>query len=89
MAEFADCSDRYHAHSELQRADGLYGAFVIHEPVDPDSFDQEYEKDMLLLIGDWYHRPAFKVWDYYTDWTNFGVEVSLHHFKQYSAKQRA
>jgi FtsP/CotA-like multicopper oxidase with cupredoxin domain len=88
MAEIADCSDRYHAHSELQRADGLYGAFVIHEPVDSENFDKEYEKDMLLLIGDWYHRPALKVWDYYTDWTNFGVEVSLHHIKQDSAEQR-
>jgi hypothetical protein len=36
----------------------------------------EYEEDLALMIGDWYHRSAQEVQDYYTDWTNFGLEES-------------
>ncbi|EFR03577.1 iron transport multicopper oxidase FET3 [Nannizzia gypsea CBS 118893] len=60
----------YHAHSGLQRAEGLYGGLVVHEPSAPsmriardsamhtEAFKYQYEKEHLLLIGDWYHRPA-------------------------------
>ncbi|OAL72668.1 laccase [Trichophyton violaceum] len=60
----------YHAHSALQRAEGLYGGFVVHKPSTPsmriardpaihaDAVKYQYEKEHLLLIGDWYHRPA-------------------------------
>ncbi|KAG0648377.1 Diphenol oxidase 2 [Hyphodiscus hymeniophilus] len=54
----------YHSHSELQRADGLYGGLVIHRRFEQgfsesDNFD--YEDDRLLLVGDWYHRSAADV----------------------------
>ena len=72
---------RYHAHSELQRADGLYGAFIVHAAPDsetPEIMAYQYDEDLALLVGDWYHRSSQKVLNYYTDWTNFGVEVSEH-----------
>ncbi|KAK2810641.1 hypothetical protein FQN49_008520, partial [Arthroderma sp. PD_2] len=63
----------YHAHSGLQRAEGLYGGLVVHRPSAPsiraarnqavqtDSVKYQYQKEHLLLIGDWYHRPAHDI----------------------------
>jgi FtsP/CotA-like multicopper oxidase with cupredoxin domain len=55
---------RYHAHSDFQRSDGLYGGFVVHEPFKHGLSESEkygYDKEQLLLIGDWYHRSAEEV----------------------------
>ncbi|WEW57588.1 hypothetical protein PRK78_003055 [Emydomyces testavorans] len=63
----------YHSHSGLQRGDGLYGGLVVHRPAMPairgmrtrrlqaDSVKYNYHSEHLLLIGDWYHRPAEEV----------------------------
>ncbi|KUJ20809.1 uncharacterized protein LY89DRAFT_611217 [Mollisia scopiformis] len=67
----------YHAHSELQRADGLYGPLIVHERLNTanaESRNFEYDEDLALMVGDWYHRSTSQVQDYYTDWTNFGNE---------------
>ncbi|TVY13380.1 L-ascorbate oxidase [Lachnellula arida] len=67
----------YHAHSDVQRADGLYGALVVHKPAVSGSSEKaifEYDEDLALMIGDWYHRSAQEVQDYYTEATNFGLE---------------
>lgn len=71
----------YHGHSGLTRADGLYGGLVVHEPAsrfvergllaNPSS----YSKDFLLLIGDWYHRPAVEVMSWYMRAGSFGNDV--------------
>ena len=77
--QIADISDlRYHAHSQLQRADGLYGAVIIHEAPSGTSeiMTDSYDEDLALMVGDWYHRSAEEIQNYYTDWTNFGNEVS-------------
>lgn len=77
----------YHAHSGVSRADGLYGGLVVHPPASTSTVrglfsgvrkvthHDPYDKDMLLLIGDWYHRSAREVLDWYTDPGNFGNEV--------------
>jgi FtsP/CotA-like multicopper oxidase with cupredoxin domain len=81
----------YHAHSAAQRADGLYGGLVIHKPVSPkprirglwrpeddglgDSFVYRYEKEVLLLVGDWYHRSAGEVTAWYLRAGSNGNEV--------------
>jgi hypothetical protein len=36
-----------------------------------------YDRELLLLIGDWYHRPAGDVLEWYMDPGNFGNEVSF------------
>lgn len=78
----------YHAHSGVSRGDGLYGGLVIHAPAakstvrglmsrargDAQKFN--YEKELLLLIGDWYHRPAKDVLAWYKLPGNFANEVS-------------
>ncbi|CAG8948828.1 hypothetical protein HYFRA_00001951 [Hymenoscyphus fraxineus] len=69
----------YHAHSELQRADGMYGSLVIHKPATSGISEKKeygYDDDINLLIGDWYHRPSHEVQDYFKDFSNAGNEVS-------------
>lgn len=77
----------YHAHAGTARADGLYGGLVVHAPVSKstvrglmtrnrdDAQRFSYEKELLLLIGDWYHRPARDVLAWYMAPGNFGNEV--------------
>ncbi|KAJ5167326.1 multicopper oxidase-domain-containing protein [Penicillium canariense] len=67
----------YHAHSGVSRGDGLYGGLVVHAPtakstvrglLSPGRGDAQrfnYQKELLLLIGDWYHRPAKDVLAWY------------------------
>ncbi|GLA57247.1 hypothetical protein AtubIFM55763_004094 [Aspergillus tubingensis] len=75
----------YHAHSGLLRADGLYGGLIVHEPSPKSTVrgllaraDQQelgsYDKDILLLVGDWYHRSADQVYSWYMRAGSFGNE---------------
>ncbi|KLU84377.1 diphenol oxidase [Magnaporthiopsis poae ATCC 64411] len=43
----------YHAHVSVQYTDGLYGAFIIH---DPDEKIAEHHHDRLVFMGDMHHR---------------------------------
>lgn len=76
----------YHAHEQVQRADGLFGALVVHRPAcqgfetcgqqqqQPQPPGLEEEEDRLLLVGDWYHRPAGEVLAWYMRAGSFGNE---------------
>jgi len=67
----------YHAHQQVQRADGLYGGLIVHNPVSQDAANShriEYDEERLLLIGDWYHRPADNVLKWYMRAGSFGME---------------
>jgi hypothetical protein len=75
IIQFALTGLRYHAHSEVQRADGLYGGLVIHNPTSSEAISYQYDRELLLLVGDWYHWPATKVLDTFMRPTNTGVEV--------------
>lgn len=57
----------YHAHSDVQRGDGMYGGLVVHDVkgMSRDVARYRYEKEVLLLIGDWYHRSASEVLNWY------------------------
>jgi FtsP/CotA-like multicopper oxidase with cupredoxin domain len=68
----------YHAHSQVQRGDGMYGGLIVHKPADKDSDLGKYgnEKEVLLLIGDWYHRSSTDVLNWYMSVRGFGNEVS-------------
>ncbi|KAJ5138163.1 hypothetical protein N7526_004396 [Penicillium atrosanguineum] len=71
----------YHAHSGFARADGLYGGLVVHEPASQSTVrgllanSAPYSKEFLLLIGDWYHRPAVEVMSWYMRAGSFGNDV--------------
>ena len=72
----------YHAHSGVRRADGLYGGLVVHEPshgraaaAAPDPSTRRYDSERLLLVGDWYHRPASEVLAWFEDPDHYAYEV--------------
>lgn len=68
----------YHAHSQVQRADGLYGGLIVHRPaaqgLKPESRVHNYEKEVLLLIGDWYHRSGEEILRWYLSIGSYGNE---------------
>ncbi|KAH7400450.1 multicopper oxidase family protein [Cadophora sp. MPI-SDFR-AT-0126] len=66
----------WHAHSQVQRGDGMYGGLVVHRPAEKsnDMGEYKYEKDVLVMIGDWYHRSAEEVLAWYTSARGFGNE---------------
>ncbi|KAK0108741.1 hypothetical protein ONS96_002586 [Cadophora gregata f. sp. sojae] len=66
----------WHAHSQVQRGDGMYGGLVVHKPVEVgnDLVEYGYERDVLVMIGDWYHRSADEVLGWYTSARGFGNE---------------
>ncbi|KAK5112597.1 hypothetical protein LTR62_003911 [Meristemomyces frigidus] len=67
----------YHAHSALQRADGLFGGLVVHKPNNAGPRGRELQVEHLLLVQDWYHRSAQQALDFYTHEGGFGNEPVL------------
>lgn len=78
----------WHAHSGVQRGDGMFGGLVIHKGVRgngkvervTDMKEYGYDKEVLLMIGDWYHQSSEEVLAWYTSARAFGNEVSLAHY---------
>ena len=68
-------SYRYHAHSEVQRGDGLYGGLVVHNPTNLENITYQYDHELLFLVGDWYHWQANKVLTTFMSYTGTGLEV--------------
>lgn len=68
--------NRYHAHSEVQRADGLYGGLVVHKPSTTlENLTYQYDHELLFLVGDWYHWQAKKALGMFMRMTSAGGEV--------------
>ncbi|KAK4057386.1 ferroxidase fet3 [Microbotryomycetes sp. JL221] len=44
----------WHSHNGDQYMDGLRAPFIIH----PDKEAHEYDEEMLVILGDWYHEPS-------------------------------
>jgi FtsP/CotA-like multicopper oxidase with cupredoxin domain len=63
----------YHAHSHVQRGDGLYGGLIVHRPI--DLTDGVIENEVMVLASDWFHRSAGSMLDRYTSVKGFGNEV--------------
>lgn len=80
---------RYHAHSEVQRGDGLYGGLIVHRPSSMEKLYEPYDEELLFLVGDWYHRPAAQILAWFQDRTSMGNEVCCLIFVQwYTAYNR-
>jgi FtsP/CotA-like multicopper oxidase with cupredoxin domain len=65
----------YHAHDGVQRADGLYGGLVVHQPATHAKDTGPLAGEYLLLIGDWYHRSAAEALAFYMHPGAFGLET--------------
>ncbi|KIX09093.1 uncharacterized protein Z518_00171 [Rhinocladiella mackenziei CBS 650.93] len=66
----------YHGHDKVQRDDGLYGGLVVHRPGEQGNEKDQYnyDQEILLLIGDWYHRSSPEVLGWYMNSRSFGSE---------------
>ncbi|KAF1983374.1 multicopper oxidase [Aulographum hederae CBS 113979] len=73
----------WHAHHQEQRGDGMYGALIVHRPAETvqghavavsDAVKYGYDEERVLMIGDWYHRPAEEVLGWYLQAASFGNE---------------
>ncbi|KZO91306.1 multicopper oxidase [Calocera viscosa TUFC12733] len=88
----------YHSHHATQRADGLFGAMIVHPSSDkpivhqeprfwtrssgplsarffsnaPDEMD--YDEDIVMMVGDWYHRTGKEILDWYWSRKSAGLE---------------
>jgi FtsP/CotA-like multicopper oxidase with cupredoxin domain len=51
----------WHAHTGLQKMDGLYGSIVVRQPPSKDPNSNLYDYDLtthVILISDWMHEDA-------------------------------
>ncbi|KAF8629510.1 hypothetical protein AX17_005636 [Amanita inopinata Kibby_2008] len=49
----------YHSHYSTQYCDGLRGALVVYDPLDPHRLRYEIDDDdTVITLADWYHAPA-------------------------------
>ena len=68
----------YHSHHATQRADGLFGALIIHSAHQLPSAERLDDlrirwqrnsspkpEEMVLLLGDWYHRTGDQILSWY------------------------
>ena len=52
----------YHAHSGLQRTDGLYGALIVKDTLPGNVYDNDYPEQHTLLLMDWQREPSLDVY---------------------------
>lgn len=51
----------WHAHSGLQRADGVFGSLVVHEPNNMNPYINQYDFDLtehVIIVNDWINQTA-------------------------------
>ncbi|ORX37171.1 multicopper oxidase-domain-containing protein [Kockovaella imperatae] len=77
----------YHSHHAAQRSDGLHGPLIIHKPTDAIEHGRNPDlrlrwkrsglsgpDQLILMMGDWYHRTAAQTLDWYRSPTSRGHE---------------
>ncbi|EFN87980.1 Laccase-4 [Harpegnathos saltator] len=53
----------WHAHSGLQKMDGVFGSVIVRQPPEDDLHGRLYDYDLsthVLSINDWMHQPAIQ-----------------------------
>lgn len=70
----------YHGHFHEQYPDGLYGPLIVEDDqVTRDAYDAKdvhYDKEVTLMIADWYEVPASSLLSYYLSPASGGDEPS-------------
>ena len=74
----------YHDHYENQRGAGLYGAFVVHEPVAPRP---RSTLEFVVMVTDWYHTETEE--SELTSPTRLGKRGTGEHSDHWSARDAA
>lgn len=55
--------NRWHAHSGLQRADGVFGSLIVQQPITLNPNSILYDHDLpehVIMLHDWYNVPAIQ-----------------------------
>ncbi|KAL2672296.1 hypothetical protein Neosp_012998 [[Neocosmospora] mangrovei] len=60
----------WHSHSDVQRADGLWGGLIVHSPQEVSPPPEDY----LIMVSDWFHRNQTEVLAWYADASSRGNE---------------
>ncbi|KAJ3459208.1 hypothetical protein MRS44_015281 [Fusarium solani] len=60
----------WHSHSDVQRADGLWGGLIVHSPQEASPPPEDY----LVMVSDWFHRNQTEVLAWYADASSRGNE---------------
>ncbi|KAI8652064.1 hypothetical protein NCS56_01423200 [Fusarium sp. Ph1] len=60
----------WHSHSDVQRADGLWGGLIVHSPQEASHPPEDY----LVMVSDWFHRNQTEVLAWYADARSRGNE---------------
>ncbi|KAI8711503.1 hypothetical protein NCS52_01414100 [Fusarium sp. LHS14.1] len=60
----------WHSHSDVQRADGLWGGLIVHSPQEVSPPQEDY----LIMVSDWFHRSHTEVLAWYADASSRGNE---------------
>ncbi len=53
----------YHAHSGVQRSDGLFGPIIVHEYIDENPYYSFYDYDLqdhVIVMNDWLNNTAIE-----------------------------
>ena len=74
----------YHAHSGVQRTEGLYGPFIVTKSVIKDS---TYDKEFYFIIQDWIHEDSNSVF-LHVNWENSKFYPGFNNTKQCYAPNR-
>lgn len=64
----------YHSHYGSQYADGLFGPLVIHSQEELEMIDTVYDKDIVVMVNDFYHDVSTSYLDEYLGPDNENTE---------------
>ncbi|XP_003699567.2 uncharacterized protein LOC100881299 [Megachile rotundata] len=51
----------WHAHTGLNKMDGVFGSLVIRDPIEQDPYSNQYDFDLanhVIVISDWFHEES-------------------------------
>lgn len=68
----------WHSHVGMSRSDGLWGAFIVHDPKEKDQLAttarEPYQAEALVTFGDHYHKPGAHQLSWFMSLSSLGFE---------------
>nr|KAG5697890.1 hypothetical protein BaRGS_026828 [Batillaria attramentaria] len=55
----------WHAHTGLQRGEGVFGSFIVRQPPSREPHIDEYDFDLpehVIVVNEWQHRPLVEIY---------------------------
>ncbi|GAV50885.1 hypothetical protein ZYGR_0AD00680 [Zygosaccharomyces rouxii] len=64
----------YHSHYATQYADGVFGPLVIHSKKEYEDLDFSYDKELVVMVNDYYHDTSYSYMSTYMGSGNENTE---------------